>query len=30
MTADWVIPTLLFVGFVLLWLLVLPRVKGGA
>ncbi len=30
MTTDWLIPALLFAGFVLLWALVLPRVKGGA
>jgi hypothetical protein len=27
---DWLIPVGLLIGFVLLWLFVLPRLKGGA
>jgi hypothetical protein len=29
MTWDWVAPVAALVGFVLVWLFVLPRLKGG-
>jgi hypothetical protein len=30
MTWEWVLPVLALTGFVLLWVFVFPRLKGGA